>query len=76
MLIILRNLPYLIWPKSVGFYGRVNSFLDFSFFNHVHWQQNNKPMAANTAFVGDVTKNKKINDFLQKGRVGIRKTYQ
>ena len=53
--------------KSVGFYGRVNSFLDFSFFNHVHWQQNNKPMpTANTAFVGDVTKNEKINDFYKK----------
>ena len=50
--------------ESVGFQGGVKSFLDYSFFNHVHWQQNNKPMSsADKAFVGDVTKNKKINEF-------------
>ena len=53
--------------ESVGFDGYVDSFLDYSFFNHVHWQQNNKPMAlADMAFVGDVTKNMKINRFYKK----------
>lgn len=43
--------------ESVGFDGNVNSFLDYSFFNHVHWYQNNKPMGSgDTAFIGDVMK--------------------
>ena len=53
--------------KSVGFDGCVDSFLDYSFFNNVHWQQNNKPMSsADKAFVGDVTKDDGINEFYKR----------
>jgi len=53
--------------ESVGFQGGVKSFLDYSFFNHVHWQQNNKPMlSADKAFVSNVSKNEKINEFYKR----------
>ena len=53
--------------ESVGFQGSVKSFLDYSFFNHVHWQQNNKPMlSADKAFVSNVSKNEKINEFYKR----------
>ena len=53
--------------ESVGFQGGVKSFLDYSFFNHVHWQQNNKPMSsADKAFVSDVTKDDEINEFYKR----------
>ena len=53
--------------KSIGLDGQVKSFLDYSFFNHVHWQQNNKPMSsADKAFVGDVTKDDEINKFYKR----------
>jgi len=59
--------------QSVGFNGHVNSFLDYSFFNHVHWQQNNKPMSnANKAFVNDVSRNDKINEFYKR----VEKEYE
>ena len=59
--------------QSVGFDGYVNSFLDYSFFNNVHWQQNNKPMSsADKAFVGDVTKDDDINDFYKR----VEKEYE
>tara|TARA_B100000686_G_C16800080_1_gene985285 strand:+ start:711 stop:1676 length:966 start_codon:yes stop_codon:yes gene_type:complete len=56
--------------ESVGFGGSVSSFLDYSFFNHVHWYQTNNPMGSGvTAFVGDVLSaddnefRNKINNF-------------
>ena len=53
--------------QSIGFDGHVDSFLDYSFFNHVHWQQNNKPMSnADKAFVGNVTKDDEINEFYKR----------
>ena len=59
--------------QSVGFAGYVDSFLDYSFFNHVHWQQNNKPMSsADKAFVSDVTKNEVINEFYKR----VEKEYE
>ena len=54
---------------SSGFEGQVKSFLDYSFFNHVYWYQNNKPMASgDTAFIGKVVEgddgfSNKINEF-------------
>jgi SAM-dependent methyltransferase len=58
--------------ELAGFDGHVESFLDYSFFNHVFWHQNNRPMVtAEKAFVGDVIKNNdslsdKINNFYKK----------
>jgi|TARA_R110000851_G_scaffold89266_7_gene194600 2-polyprenyl-3-methyl-5-hydroxy-6-metoxy-1,4-benzoquinol methylase len=53
--------------QSVGFAGYVDSFLDYSFFNNVHWQQNNKPMSsADKAFISDVTKDDDINEFYKR----------
>lgn len=58
--------------ELTGFEGHVKSFLDYSFFNHVFWYQNNKPMgSAEKAFVGNIIKNNdslsdKINNFYKK----------
>jgi len=55
--------------KLNGVYGQVKSFLDYSFFNHVFWYQNNNPMVSgDTAFIGKVidsndTFSNKINEF-------------
>lgn len=43
--------------ESVGFKGKVESYLDYSFFNHVFWYQNDKPMENSE----DVFINKVIN---------------
>ena len=41
--------------------------MDYSFFNNVHWQQNNKPMSsADKAFISDVTKDDDINEFYKR----------
>ena len=58
--------------ELAGFDGRAKSFLDYSFFNHVYWYQNNRPMgSAEKAFIGEVINNddslsNKINDFYKK----------
>jgi 2-polyprenyl-3-methyl-5-hydroxy-6-metoxy-1,4-benzoquinol methylase len=58
--------------ELAGFDGRAKSFLDYSFFNHVYWHQNNKPMAtAEKAFVGEIISNNdalsnKINNFYKR----------
>ena len=63
------SLKYLC--KSLGFSGDIETYLDYSFFNHVFWHQNNKPMGtAEGVFVSNPTAKKdnlsqKINDFYQ-----------
>ena len=55
--------------ESIGFKGEVDSYLDYSFFNHVFWYQNDKPMGTSEdAFISKVinkndTLSKKINNF-------------
>ncbi len=57
--------------ESIGFKGNVETYLDYSFFNHVFWYQNDKPMGTSEgAFISKVIdKNdnlsKKINNFYQ-----------
>ena len=52
-----------------GFSGEVESYLDYSFFNHIFWYQNNSPMkSGSTAFIGKVIDSndifsEKINKF-------------
>ena len=65
--------------ESVGFKGQVGSYLDYSFFNHVFWYQNDKPMGnSEGAFINRVINNndtlsKKINNFYNNVEVEYEK---
>ena len=64
--------------SSYGFNGEVSSFLDYSFFNHVYWSQNNSPMnSALGAFASqpcyeNTNLGKDINEFY----LSVEQAYQ